>query len=302
MSEVYISISIDTECDHDSNWVRSNPLKFDSVLYGLHDSLQPIFIETGSIPTYLLTVEVLESDSCVSSLKSIKGKHELGTHLHAAFIEPSKVYQNYAGVESLDLQCDLDSDIEFEKLKNLTGLFKNKFDFDPLTFRAGRFGAGDNTIKSLIKLGYLVETSVVPGMFSKDGGGMIDYRKAMVRPYYVNEKILIPVERKNKDSLLEVPVTVRKRFIRSPKWFRPYFSSLECMKRIADYHIRKEAGSNVNLNMMFHSMEVTPGASPYTKTDDDVKKYLEDLHDILNWCGEQGFKFIKCCDLPSVFK
>lgn len=301
MSEVYVSISIDTECDHDSNWVRSNPLKFDSVLYGLHDYLQPVFIETGAIPTYLLTVEVLETDGCVSSLKSIKGNHELGTHLHAAFIEPEKIYKDYAGVESLNMQCNLDSDIEYRKLENLTRLFKEKIGMDPLSFRAGRFGAGDNTIKSLLELGYKVDTSVVPGMLSKNSDGNVDFRKAIMQPYNVNKSILTPAEKNSTNSLLEVPVTVTKRFFRLPKWFRPYFSNVEDMKRIADYHITNSTQSNVNLNMMFHSMEVIPGASPYTNSDNDVKRYLDDLLIILNWCSEQGFTFLSCSDLPEKF-
>ncbi len=59
---VVVTISIDTECDHDVNWARANPLTFDSINEGLPNRLQPVYNEVGAIPTYLLTVEVLEEN------------------------------------------------------------------------------------------------------------------------------------------------------------------------------------------------------------------------------------------------
>ena len=88
--KVYLIITIDTECDYDPDWVRSSPLTFRSINEGIPECLQPLFNSIGAIPTYLLTVEVMEQGECVRTLQSLQGSHELGRHLHSAFIEPEK--------------------------------------------------------------------------------------------------------------------------------------------------------------------------------------------------------------------
>jgi len=128
--KVIVTISIDTECDHDVNWARSNPLTFHSINRGMPELLQPVFSDVGAIPTYLVTVELLEDDECVHTLNTLGGEYELGTHLHAGFIEPQKRHQSYAGVACTDFQCHYPEDIEYEKLKNLTDLFTTKWVFE----------------------------------------------------------------------------------------------------------------------------------------------------------------------------
>ena len=86
--QVLFTITIDTECDHDPLWTRSKPLRFDSITVGLPERLQPVFQAAGAVPTYLLTVEVMEDAASVQALRALAGDHELGTHLHSAFIEP----------------------------------------------------------------------------------------------------------------------------------------------------------------------------------------------------------------------
>ena len=107
VEDIIVTISIDTECDHDVNWIRSKPLTFDSITEGVPNRLQPAFDEVGAVPTYLLTVEVMEDEASVEALKNLKGEYEYGTHLHAAFIEPEKKFYDYAGIDSPDFQLSL---------------------------------------------------------------------------------------------------------------------------------------------------------------------------------------------------
>jgi len=58
-----------------------------------------------------------------------------------------------ANQNTSEIQSSYSQEIEFEKLKNLTDLFINKFGHRPTSFRAGRFGAGNNTISALENLG-----------------------------------------------------------------------------------------------------------------------------------------------------
>ncbi len=302
-SKVYLIVTIDTECDHGPDWARSLPLTFDSINKGLPERLQPAFESIGVIPTYLLTVEVMEDQESVQSLRNLNGNHEFGTHLHAAFIEPEKKFHDYAGIDSPDFQCSYAPEVEYKKLENLTKLFVDNFGYQPASFRAGRFGACANTIESLQKLGYLVDTSVTPHILWEEPNGQVDYRRAPEQPYFPASGKLIEADSQTSKGLLEIPVTVKKRFLRGPQWFRPWFSSIGKMKKVVRYHLNKYRDNHVIvINMMFHSMEVIPKASPYPQTLNEVSGFIDDMQNVLNWCKGEGIEFSSTKDFYHAFK
>lgn len=300
--KVVVLITIDTECDHDPRWARSRPLTFRSVTEGIHERLQPLFAGIGAVPTYLLTVEVLENEACLRSLRNIQGPHELGTHLHSAFIAPQKKFNDYAGVDSTDFQCHCAPDIEYRKLENLTALFQQRLGYAPRAFRAGRFGAGANTIASLERLGYLVDTSVTPHIYWDHPDGGVDYRKAPEQPY-VPDAADIARQSALPRRILEIPVSITKTLLRGRRqWFRPWLSSVARMKHVAQRLLRRYGDrSTVVLNMMFHSMEIVPGATPYPQTADEVARYCDDLAAVLSWCKEEGFVFSGSSDFALTY-
>jgi len=302
--KVIVTISIDTECDHDPNWVRSNPLTFDSINEGLPNRLQRAFAEVGAVPTYLLTVEVLENDECVNTLRDMQGQFELGTHLHAAFVEPQKKFKDYAGVDSTDFQCSYPEHIEFAKLANLTDLFENKFGYRPTSFRAGRYGANGTSLNSLQKLGYKVDSSVTPHIRWIEPNAVVDFRKAPEQPYFPAEnEIIFPADYSD-HRILEVPVTVRPRALRrNPIWFRPWFASVDQMKQIFRYHLKRHPERElININMMFHSMEVIEKASPYPQTPVEVRRFIDDMVAGLDWCKQEGAEFSGLTDLHESYR
>ncbi|MDO6459855.1 hypothetical protein Q4485_04050 [Granulosicoccaceae sp. 1_MG-2023] len=303
--EVLLTISIDTECDHDPNWARSKPLRFDSINIGMPERLQPLFNEVGAIPTYLLTVEVLEDDESVESLKKLQGQYEYGTHLHAAFVEPQKKFYDYAGIDSPDFQNSYAPEIELAKLRNLTALFQERLGYAPTSFRAGRYGAGNHTLPALRELGYKVDTSVTPHIRWFEPNGCADFRRAPEQPYFPAPGVLNRAgkHQPEADEVLEVPVTVRNRlFRRYPRWFRPWYSSVDEMKDIFHYHLRRYGHQEtLVINMMFHSMEVIEAASPYPQTSDDVRMYLDDTYEILDWARAEGVKFKALSDVRDYF-
>jgi hypothetical protein len=303
IEKVLFLITIDTECDHDPQWARSDPLTFHSITQGLPGSLQPVFEATGAVPTYLLTVEVMEDDESVDALRTLKGQYELGTHLHSAFIEPEKKFQNYAGIDSPDFECHCPPDIEYRKLENLTRLFENRFGHLPKSFRAGRYGAGANTLDALERLGYAIDTSVTPYIRWPHPDGAVDYRRAPEQPYYPAAGSLIQAGDYRNGRLLEIPVSMRPRWVRGPRWLRPWFSGVSTMKDVIRYQLRRHRDQpTVVLNMMFHSMEMIPKASPYPQSDEEVKRFLSDLAEILQWSANEGFEFCGAADTATVLK
>lgn len=301
--EVIVTISIDTECDHDVNWVRSKPLAFESITEGVPNRLQPAFDQVGAVPTYLLTVEVMEDEPSVEALRSLRGNFEYGTHLHAAFIEPEKKFHDYAGIDSPDFQCSYDPDVEFQKLKNLSKLFERRFGYKPTSFRAGRYGASADSINSLERLGYKVDTSVTPHIRWTEPNAVVDFRKAPEQPYFPAAGEIAKAGPCSSTRILEAPVTVKSRYFRDPRWFRPWFASVDQMKDIFRYHLRKYSDRRVvSINMMFHSMEIIEKASPYPQTPDDVKRFIDDMQQTLHWCGNEGARFAPMSDLYDAFQ
>ena len=312
----FLVISIDVEPDCTPDWTYSDPLTFKGVSIGIKEKLQPVFNKYDITPTYLINNVVLENEESTRVFLNLDGKYELGTHLHPEFIEPQKKHYEYQGKKGEANSCFYDESVEFEKLKNITKLFYNNFGYQPQSFRAGRFSAGDNTIKSIKQLGYKIDTSVTPNVYWNDSTRErpVDFRNASEQPYFVEESIR---EEAQGRSLLEVPVTIAhrrnslkgivKKIIKSPGrqafysplWLRPVFSDNDDFKWLFENFSDKYSDRPIVVyNLMFHNVEVMPGLSPYTKTEKDCSEYLQQLEWIFKYCSRNN---IESCSLATLY-
>lgn len=309
-------ITIDTEVDRSQNWSVSNPVTFDSVIRGVPERLEPVFRRAGAKATYLLSPEVIENDECVAVL-SKTANAEMGTHLHGEFIEPGRTCAPTPGAATHAMQCSYSEEVESAKLKNLTDLFVEKFGYRPTSFRAGRFGARSFSLRCLAELGYLVDTSVTPYAHWIDSYGSADHSRAPAYPYYPD-----PYDMSKPGSLpiLEVPVSIQQnrigQFMRQvglgkfvpnfplrvvhPTWIRPSFSDGPKMwatiRRLQDQNTAPVFVGN----MMFHSMECIPGASPYCAKETDCQRFLDSISFLLDKCARAGFEFVTLSEVPSM--
>lgn len=297
--DIYLVITIDTEADHSANWTKSKPLTFKSVTEVIPNILQPLFKRYGAIGTYLLATEVLEDDEAVKVLKSVEGC-ELGTHLHPEYIRPEKKYFKYAGTYSEEFSHNYDAEIEREKIRNITKLFQERIGYEPAVYRGGKFGFGDNTALSLADFGYLVDTSVTPRVSWQEIGGP-DFRKFSDQPYFIKTK-------DGAKSLLEVPVSIIflngiYKFFNKPAWLRPSFNTFGQIKKLVHKFIRLYSSNNVIvLNMMFHSMEFYPGASPYSKNQEDCDRLIQKLELVIEYCRQIAAKFCKLSQIRALYE
>ena len=311
--QAQLTITIDVESDCGQGWQRPLPLTFENVLRGIPEILHPLFCEYSAKPTYLVSAEVLENERCVKILSSLEGKYELGTHLHGEFLEPHKTFRPSENgyFRSSDFPGSYPKEIELGKLSNLTELFKSSFGKAPHSYRAGRFGLGENTISHLESLGYLIDTSVVPFASWAHVGGP-DFKVTPKQPYFVNHDNFL---KSGNSHLLEVPVTVCApmmylgkhlsrvpilRRLGTPVWFRPTYSSVRKMKKVIDYYLQSYPNGTV-LNMMFHSMEVIPGASPYYKTEKGCEAFLRRIESIISYCQSLGIQFATLKEIYDTF-
>lgn len=295
MKKVYLIVSIDTECDKSPNWDVQQPLSFKNITDQAH-TLFPLFDKYNIKPTYLLSPEVLKDDNSIEFFKKNEKKIELGTHLHVEFIKPN---ENMKSATTKEVQSDLRADVEFKKLDNLTKLFLDRFGYQPLSFRAGRFGISNSTLLYLNKLGYKVDSSYLPFKHLKFKKSEIEGWGLNILPYTKNEIVEVPVTHYAK-NYIQIPKFILKKLnnplsfqskvfkkiygSRKVSWLRPFRHDKTELVNIAEftiYQIFKQQDYAV-LNIMFHSNEITPNASPYCKTKKDVENYIRDLDFLFN--------------------
>jgi hypothetical protein len=323
--DIYLVVSIDTECDKSLTWHTRHPLEFASVYQGIPKILMPLFDSFGIKPTFLLSPEVMQDGYSCTVLSGIKNC-ELGTHLHGEFIEPQANWNNSVTDTA---QVTYRPEIEFQKLKNITHLFEQKFSRKPRSFRAGRFGIGPHTLKFLVELGYRVDSSVTPFWtheFDKDHTN--NFWGAPLFPYHPSRQ---DIRKPGKLEVLEVPVTVANPFflnwprwilglmnnrsiiykrilprlgfnIPNTTWLRPQRSSTEEMIHIAHMVIQHAPRNKpAVLNMMYHSVEVIPNASPYASNKDEVELIVKSQRAFFGWLfGNYSIKSVGLSNVPSV--
>jgi len=301
----YLMVTIDVEADSDKNWGTPEVLTFRNVLEAIPNRLQPLFAQYGVKPTYLISPEVLHSADCCAVLRNL-ACCELGTHLHVEDIPPEVVTVGPT-CPRRGMQWECRPEIEQRKLQNLTRLFTDTFGSSPRSFRAGRFGVGHHTGKFLMELGYRVDSSVTPNVRWKNHCGVPfpDFTNARELPYWVAADG--DLFNSGDSLLLEVPLTIGAPGSplgakgKSPVWFRPWYTPKKDLQHIVRKVARSkpEAGMRRPLVMMFHSMEVVAGASPYPQTKAEVEEYLDVLKAVFDMTAELG---IKCCTLSEYWQ
>lgn len=300
-SERYLLVTIDTEVDKDPAWRIAAPPAFTSVTYGVPEIFTPLFRRHSVRPTYLLSYEVLEDEASFQVLSGLGDEAELGTHLHTEFVPPGRrlFLHNMAGQSCYAIQAQLPPEIEGAKLANLTELFRKSFGYAPVSFRAGRYGMSPATLALLAKLGYLVDSSVTPGLCWNYPEGVIDYRNSRREHHWLETP---------NGPLLELPISVMPggtlaplvrdlpalpgRFIRrilgarsQYLWLRPSWGTGEDL-------IRYVKRSNERfLVMMLHSMEVIPGASPYASNREQVGRIVSAMDHLFAYAKHTGVSF-----------
>ena len=284
-------VTIDTECDKSPNWRTSSPLTFHGVTIGIPIILQPLFREFGVRPTYLVSYEVMDRPECVDVLQA-QPDAELGTHLHGEYVPPGEIPQPIDGTLTSEMQWDSGYLLEKAKLATLTEKDAGVFGRRPRAFRAGRFGAGPDTGRCLMELGYAIDSSVTPHLSweSRLGYANPDFRACPELPYRIGAdgNLFTP----GTAPLLELPVTLAKlpQAPDQPAWFRPWISPRDTLASIIDHVARGNQDLDVPrpLVMMFHNMEVFPAASPYPQTILDVDAYVGALRHTFTLIEEYG--------------
>lgn len=257
-------------------------------------------IDNGIQPTYLVTYNVLESESAIRFLKKVyTGNNEIGIHLHPwnnpPYIEQINTFNSF--------QCNLPSYLEKLKIDRLIELFEEKLGFFPKIHRAGRYGCSARTLEYLMSLGITIDLSPSAGYnFNPKGGPNF---KAMTNtPFWFNNPkvtsplLCIPIPSikflKGPDALTKL---VNHRAIKNTFLFRiinkiipsspvrlsPEDNSLERMKIIGTL-LAKENNNDIVLSV--HSTSLYSGGNEYSITPEAAEKNIENIINYALWSKE----------------
>lgn len=304
-------ITIDTEGDN--QWDGGRPESVENLRF--IPRFQDLCDKYGFPPTYLCTYDVVSSSLFDQILVPYDagGRAEIGAHLHPWTTPPLTPWDR--SDRAAAYPSELPPGIVGRKLEALTAALTTRVGRAPRSYRAGRWGLSAAHIPMLLRLGYLVDCSVTPNVDWRDPGARErgqDFAHAPVRPYFMAWG---DPAREGASGLLEVPVTIlwtrawvrespalralytryrrsfparalNRAFDVAPRWFRP-FSDMTGPRLKAVYDTARQLGLPV-LELMFHSSELMPGASPHNLTPQSVDNLFARLEETFGMLKSEG--------------
>lgn len=312
-------ITIDTEED---NWGQ-----YDLAAHTLQniekiDVLQDLFDRYEVKPTYLITYPVATDKGAIHLLRRIleDGRCEIGTHCHAWNTPP---YEEMRNVQN-SMLSNLAADLQFKKIYTLHKVITRNFGVVPTSFRAGRWGFGEEIPRILAHLGYKVDSSIVAFQNWEEYGGP-DFSNLFPTPFTWDQRE--GVKNGLFSELLEVPATVgftqnnfklankiwrilgnenmQKPHVRgildrlqvlNKIWLSPEMASSSQMIRLTTTMMHQ--GHHL-VNMFFHSTSLKAGLSPFVTTREDEHLFLRRIEEFLVFTRHTGIKSIKLSDAQA---
>lgn len=266
-----------------------------------------VFERYGVVPTYMVDFPVASQEAGRAPLRELLQSLvcDVGTQLHPWVSPP----HDEPVTDRNSFPGNLPPALEREKLRRLTDEIEAAFDRRPRIYRAGRYGAGPHTGEILRELGYLADSSVMPGWNFAPFGGP-DYRARSAAPCWLDAAC----------GLLELPIaaaTVGRAADLSPPFAPALFrragefaalrfplARLGLLERIkltpegitvaeAQRLLRHmhAAGQRVFV-LTYHTPSLEPGNTPYVRSNADLQRFLGWLDEVLDFFrSELGGRF-----------
>ena len=314
-----ITVSIDTE--EEGLWGGDFPVRNCTTenLRGL-GRFQSLCERYAVPPTYLIDAPVLEDPIAVMELRSWQNQRtcEIGTHCHP-WCTPPLVSEVVSHRDSF--MCNLPEELQFQKLQWLTERIAESFGQSPVSYRAGRYGFDSSTVGPLLKLGYTVDSSVLPKFnYAPSGGpnfdtfarnpcrvtdtrGGEDLLEVLITTgftrsgfYRLRQKIRrvveTPLGRKSKLAAISNRLGVTRHVKLSPEG--------TTLAELRDLVRSSLLAGVTHLVLMLHSTSLLPGYSPYAKDVQGVDALYERLEGALMYATKfHGCVGVTLSELPN---
>jgi hypothetical protein len=296
-------ITIDTEAD--DQWKQDGAatlLNLDALA-----RFQQFMEERGVPPTYLCSYETLTHPAIRELARAhAAGRAELGGHLHPWTTPPYDTLDEQVQRFPLEVPDNALS----QKIQNLTEALSSLIGEQPLSFRAGRWGADARVYKHVYEAGYRVDSSVTPGInwktIVRDAAkhtAIPNFETQTARPFMVpgTELIQVPMTVISTGAV-SLPFITRiahtrswvgkiARLLARPRWCR-IFPETTYADLVAVYEAAKRQQLPV-LVFMIHSSELRVGTSPYVKTEAALEHVYELLERFIAHLQGEQVSFVR---------
>lgn len=258
-----------------------------------------VFRRYGIQPTYLVDHPIITDEVSAAMLRGWveQGECQVGAQLHP-WVNPP--HREVVCIQN-SYPCNLTPELETEKLTILTGCIAEAIGQAPRIYKAGRYGLDMRREPALARLGYRVDTSVMPYRSYRGAGGGIDFFGQPSQPFWTcdhGELLFLPVTQElvgwlrkigrlrlgrhlfgRIASRLRVPGVLARLGLLERIMLSPEGASAEEMMRLVDCLI--EDGYKV-FCLSLHSPTLMPGCTPYTRTQADLDAFVRRLDLILS--------------------
>jgi hypothetical protein len=309
----YFIITIDTEGDN--LWDSPKNITTKNALF--LPRFQILSEKYGFYPTWLTNYEMAKDPFFIDFGKDvvIRKKGEIGMHIHA-WNCPPKIPLTIDDMKYQPFLIEYPKDIILEKIKQQISLLEDNFQTKITSHRSGRWALNEYYAKALYENGIKVDCSVTPHITWKDtlgdpnGNGGTNYSYFNEFSYFMNNND-ISIKNKYKNTIFEVPVTIRiknynkpinflkdkfkgfpnkvvSHFFPTVIWMRPNGKNISDLLWLID-KVEMEKGDY--LELILHSSELMPGGSPTFKTERSIERlylHLEIIFNKLRALGYQG--------------
>lgn len=316
---MYFVVTIDTEEDQWSDYdTKGQTLNNIAAI----PRLQSIFEAYNVRPTYLISYPVANDKSSATYFNDLVSRDvaEVGAHCHPWNTPP---FSEKICVKN-SMLCNLPAELQSQKLATLTSLIEHKVGVKPISFRTGRWGYSAEVARSLLVLGYQVETSATPFMDWSQYQGP-DLSASPLQPYFFEP--VAPLVPNSKGPLLQVPVGIgfnrgnfglahkysrlmsgnkvlRKLFVGSLSrlgllqkiWLSPEISTATEMIKLIKVLNRKGVRC---FNMMFHSNSLYPGNTPFVQDGDELEDFYSRIEQVLAFVRSLGCQCVTLAEIRS---
>jgi len=308
--KLHYIITVDTEEEFD--W--DQPFTRDQ--HGLKhipyiERFQKICINRNVKPIYLVDYPIVQNSAAVEIIDHYckLGQADVGIQLHPwvnpPFDEEVNNFNSYA--------CNLPPELERQKLTNLCEAIAQKFNISPTIYRAGRYGAGNETMEILSDLGVTIDTSV-RSRFSYKAQKGPNYSKSPRNPYWIKP-----------NQLLELPLTTIFNGIiggLSDKIYHDIFTSRLARSVLSRVNLIERIaltpeGTPVDkvlkgidcalkeglklLNFSFHSPSLAPGFTPYVRDEEGLEQFYQWWELVFNHLDKRQVTPVSLSDIQNQY-
>ncbi len=261
--------------------------------------LQAVFDRHGVRPVYAVSTPIATDPIAIDALRPIlsSGRALIGTHLHPWVTAP---LTEEVGPEN-SFPGNLPQALEAAKISTLTDQIEAAFGTHPIIYKAGRYGIGPHSFATLEALGYKIDISPRPPFdyspqhgpdFSRrDNAARWEGPKGSVLSIPNSGGLIGRLARPGLEHLAAAAFSPGARRLRIPGilsrlglleriGLTPEGFTFEEMRRLV--RVKAAAGQR-DFMLCLHSPSVSPGHTPYVRTEAEQAAFLASLDRFLAW-------------------